>query len=230
MLGGGVVDALVQTDDLHVLGHHVDKQIGGQTVGAVVQPLDDVAVAQGRDADRAALVVDLGIVVGHLELGHHVRQLTQFAVAQLCGGVGIQHGDLVIADLLHFGGKVAVGDGQQVAVVPGAEQLPADHRAHQRRGDQRGGRDEGHGAHQQYKDVEILALETDRRQNDIEIHRGEHQCDGDVQQRAAQGRAHGFAFLFRAGLAAEALKVGVVPICILHRRFLSLLICLLVLL
>lgn len=87
-----------------------------------------------------------------------------------------------------------------------------------------------HGAHQQYKDVEILALETDRRQNDIEIHGGEHQCDGDVQQRAAQGRAHGFAFLFRAGLAAEALKVGVVPICILHRRFLSLLICLLVLL
>ena len=187
VLGGGVVDALVQTDDLHVLSHHVDKQIGGQAVGAVVQPLDDIAVAQGRDADRAALVVDLGIVIGHLELGDHVRQLAQLAVAQLCGGVGIQHGDLVIADLLHLRGKVAVGNGQQVAVVPGTEQLPADHRAHQCRGDQRGGRDEGHGAllfqkgevalgtgalktggqygaaavhgaHQQHEDIEILTL------------------------------------------------------------------------
>lgn len=87
-----------------------------------------------------------------------------------------------------------------------------------------------HGAHQQYKDVEILAFQTDGRQDDVEIHGGEHQRNGDVQQRAAQGRAHGMALLLRAGLAAEALKVGVVPICILHRRFLSLLICLLVLL
>ena len=187
MLGGGVVDAVLQSHHLHVLGHHVDEQIGGQTVGAVVQPLDDVAVAQGRHPHGATLIVDLGVVVGYLELGHHVRQLTQLAVAQLGGGVGIQHRDLVVADLLHLGGKVAVGDGQQVAVIPGAEQLPADHRAHQRRDhqcrryDQRhgallfqeaevalhagalkpGGQDGAaavHGAHQQHEDIEILTL------------------------------------------------------------------------
>ena len=138
VLGGGVVDALVQTDDLHVLSHHVDKQIGGQAVGAVVQPLDDIAVAQGRDADRAALVVDLGIVVGHLELGDHVRQLTQFAVAQLCGGVGIQHGDLVIGDLGNVLSKVPLLHPKQTAVPGCVENLQREHaKQHQQHGQAR---------------------------------------------------------------------------------------------
>ena len=47
VLGGGIADALVQAHHVHVLGDHVDDEIGGQAVGAVVQPLDPVAVAQG---------------------------------------------------------------------------------------------------------------------------------------------------------------------------------------
>ena len=31
VLGGGVADALLQTHHLHILGHHVDDKIGGQT-------------------------------------------------------------------------------------------------------------------------------------------------------------------------------------------------------
>ena len=249
VLGGGVADPLVQTHHLHVLGDHVDDEIGGQTLGTVVQPLDKVAVAQGRHADGAALIVDLGVIIGHLELGHHVRQLAQLAVAQLHGGLGVQHGDLVVADLLHLSGKVAVLDGQQIAVVLGAEQLPAQHRAYQRGGRQRCGDDEGdgtlllqevevalgagalkaggqdgadavHRAAQQHEDVEFLAFEVDGRQHHIVVDGGEYQRHRQIQQCAAQRCAHGLVLPFGAGLAGKALKIGVVPVCV-HRQFLS---------
>ena len=92
MLGSGIVDPLIQPHHLHVLGDHVDDEVGGQTLGAVVQPLDNVAVPQGRHPDGAALIVDLGVVVRHLELGHHIRQLAQLPAAQPGSGVAVQHG------------------------------------------------------------------------------------------------------------------------------------------
>ena len=251
MLRRGVADALVQPHHLHVLRHHVDEQVGRQTLAAVVQPLDDVAVPKGRHPDGAALIVDLGVVVRHLELGHHVRQLTQLAVAQLHGRLRVQHGDLVVADLLHLGGEVAVLHCQQVAVRAGAEQLPACDAAHQCRGRQRDSHDQRHGtllfqkteialcaralksggqhgaaavhgAGQQHEDIELLAFEIDGRQHHIVVHSREHQRYRDVQQRPAQRRAHRppLTGLPRLATAAEALKIGVVPVDI-HTTLLS---------
>ena len=253
VLGGGVADALVQPYYLHVLRDHVDDEVGRQTLRPVVQPLDEVAVPQGRHPDGAALIVDLGVVVRHLKLGHHVRQLAQLAVAQLHGGLRVQHGDLVIADLLHLGGEVAVLHGQQIAVVLGAEQLPAQHRAYQRGGRQSHRQEQGHGtllfqkaeialgaaalkaggqhgahavhrADQQREGVELLTFEVDGRQHHIVVDGGENQRHRQIQQCAAQRRAHGLALLLGAVLTAEALKIGIVPVCI-HRQFLSLLFC-----
>ena len=80
VLGGGVLHALAQPHQLHILRHHVDEQIGGQAVGAVGEPLDDIAVQERGDPDRPAPVVDLGIVVGYLKLADHVAELAQLPV------------------------------------------------------------------------------------------------------------------------------------------------------
>ena len=256
MLGGGVADAVLEPHHLHVLGHHVDDQVGGQTGLAVVEPLDDVAVLQGGDPDGAALVVDLGVVVGHLELGHHVRQLTQLAVAQLGGAVLIQHGDLVEGDLLPLGGEVAGLHRQEIPVAVGPEHLPAQGAADQRGGYQCDRQQQGdqallfqefeiapdaaaleaggqygaqavYAAHQQGEGVEFRGLQVDGGQGDIEIRRGEHQRDGQVQYRAAKGGADGLAGLggmalpVEGVLALEALKIGIVPVGIHRCSFLG---------
>ena len=96
VLGGGVLHALVKADDVHALIDHVDDEVGGKTGGAVVEPLDDVAVAQRGDAHGAAVVVDLGVVLGDLELGDHVGKLAELAVAELFGAVAVEHRDAVI--------------------------------------------------------------------------------------------------------------------------------------
>ena len=247
MLGSGIVDPLIQPHHLHVLGDHVNDEVGRQTLGAVIQPLDNVAVPQGGHPDGAALIVDLGVVLRHLELGHHIRQLAQLAVAQLHGGLCVQHGDLVVADLLHLRGEVAVLHRQQIPVAAGAEQLPAQHGAYQRGDGQPYGDDKRdgalllqeahialdavalkaggqhgthgvHGAAQQHEDVEFLAFQVDGRQHHIVVHGGKDQRHRQIQQRAAQRRSHGLALLFGAGLTAEALKVGIVPVDV-HRQF-----------
>ena len=152
MLRRGIADALLQTHHLHILCHHVNDEVGGQAVGAVIQPLDPVAVAQGGDPDRTVLVVDLGVVIVHLELGHHIRQLAQLAVAQLGRGIPIQHGDLVDGDLLHLAGKVAGLHRQQIPIIGGPNELPADDAAHN------GGED--HGQSQEERDLALLLHEA----------------------------------------------------------------------
>ena len=247
VLGGGIADALVQAHHVHVLGDHVDDEIGGQAVGAVVQPLDPVAVAQGRHPHRAALVVDLGIVPGHLELGHHVRQLAQLAVAQLLSGVPVQHGDLVIADLLDVGGEVAGLHRQQVPVGPGPEHLPADGRADQRRDHQHQAQHKGdgallfhkaevalgpaalkpggqhraaavHRAQQQCEHIEVAGVQVQRRQRHIEIDGSEHQRHRQVQQRPPHGGADGPALFFRPVGHRPAPLEGVVVPAVIHEK------------
>ena len=247
VLGRGVADALIQAHHVHVLGHHVDDQIRRQTLGAVVQPLDPVAVAQGRHPHRAALVVDLGIIPGYLELGHHVRQLAQLAVAQLLGGVLVQHGNLVIADLLHLGGKVAGLHRQQVPVGAGPEHLPADGRAHNGRDCQRRRQHKGHGAllfheaevalgsaalkaggqngaaavyraQQQHEHIEFAGMQVQRRQHDIEINGAEDQRHRQVQQRPPHGGADGPALFFWPVGHRPAPLEGVVVPAVIHEK------------
>ena len=227
MLRRGVANTVLQPVDFHILGHHVDDQIGGQAVGTVIEPLDDVAVAQGRHTDGAALVVDLGIVVGHFKLRYHVCQLAQLAVAQLLGAGAVQHGDLVKADLLHFGGKVALFHRQQVTVIRSAEYLPRNNGAHQCHSQQTYRQEKGHpallfhkfeialgsrplkaggddGAHtvhhgQQHKEgVKLRRFEVDRRQRHIIVDGGKQQRHRQIDGRACCRCADGLTLLLGA--------------------------------
>ena len=147
VLGGGVLDALSlgQAHQLGALGHHIHQDIGGQALGAVGEPADQVGVHEGGDADGAALVVDLGVVVHHLKLADHIAELAQLPVAQPLGGVPVQHGDLVVGDLRHLGGEVALLKGQELGVALGAEDDGAHQSAHQSGGQQEHRQEEGDG-------------------------------------------------------------------------------------
>ena len=120
-----------QADHPGLLGHHVHGDVGGQALFRVDEPLEEVPVLQGGHPDGTALVVDLGVVVGHLELADHVRQLAQLPVPQPAGGGFVQHGDLVKGDLLDLRGEVPGVHRQQVPVGPcpedgGGDDLPDD--------------------------------------------------------------------------------------------------------
>ena len=211
VLGGGVLHALVQAHHLRLLGHHVDDEVSGQALGAVGEPLDDVAVGKAGHPHRAALVVDLGVGGQNLKLAHHVRQLAQLAAAQPLGAVGVQHGDLVVADLVHLAGEIAGLHRQKLCVAAGADDLPGEQRAHQNRHRQAHHHKEGQGAllfhkgeiplhvaafkprgedgagavdraEQEDKDVELLGLEVQRRKLQIEIDQAEDQGHQQVHQ------------------------------------------------
>ena len=234
VLGGGVFHALLQPDHISLLGHHVDDDIGRQALGAVGEPFDEVAVGQGGDPDGPALVVDLVVGGQDLELGHHVAELAQLPAAQPGGGAGVQHGDLVIGDLLDLRGEIAALNGQQLAVSAGPQHHPGGDGAHGDNGDQRdksqkrhgallfdkahialdavslktGGQHGAHavdGAHQEGKDVKLLRVEVDGRQLRIEIHQGKHQRHAQIDEGAGEGVADGLA-----GLAGPFGRRGVI--------------------
>ena len=238
VLGCGVANALAEAHHVHVLGHHVDDQVGRQTFGAVIEPLDEIAVAQRGHTDGAALIVDLGIVPRHFKLRYHIRQLTQLAVAQAHGTVTVQHGNLVVGNLLHLGGKVAIVHRQQVAIAGGSEDLPADdaahHGGHHQRSSQdsrdlalffdkakvaldsftlEAGGDHGteavHRAGQDQENIELPGLEVQRRQRHIEISCGKDQRNQQIDQRAGQRRSDGLAHMTgTALLSLEGILVG----------------------
>ena len=220
MLRRGVLHALVQPDHLRLLGHHVDDDIGRQTVGAVGEPLDEVPVGQTGDPDGTALVVDLSVVGQDLKLGHHIRQLAQLPAAQTGGGVAVQHGDLVVADLLHLRGKVAGGQGQQLAVGPGPQHNPGGDGAYGDGGDHGDDDEKGHGAllfhkaevasgpgalesggqhraaavhgaQQEHEEIELLRVGVQGRQLHIEVHQPHQRRNGDVDKGPGQGGADG---------------------------------------
>ena len=236
MLGGGVLHALRQTHHRYVLGHHVHDEIGGQAAGAVGEPLDDVRVAQRCYPDRAALIVDLGVVVQHLELGDHVRQLTQLPGPQTGGGIPVQHGDLVEADLVHLGGEVAGLHGQQLAVAGGPQYHPGADGADGDGRDQGDEQQEGHGAllpdevgvaldavsletggdhradaihraAQEHEHIELLGVEVQGRQLQIEVDGGEHQRHRQVDEGPGKGVADGLPGLAGLFLPLELAEV-----------------------
>ena len=227
VLRRGVLHALREAHHIHALVHHVDDEVGGQTLGAVVEPLDDVPVAQGRHPDGPPVVVDLGVVLRHLELGHHVAELAQLPVPQLLGAVPVQHGDAVIGHLLDVLREGAALQGQELAVGPG----PEDHHAHKGADgdgdDQRRRQEEGHGAlllgklevalrpgaleaggqqgadavhpaAEEEEDVALLAVEVHGRQGHVEVDRREEQRHAQVDEGPGHAVADGLAGL--AGL------------------------------
>ena len=219
VLGGGVFHAFVQAHHLRLLGHHVDDEVGGQALGAVGEPLDDVAVGKAGHPHRAALVVDLGVGGQDFKLAHHVRQFAQLAAAQPLGAVRVQHGDLVVADLVHLAGKVAGLDREQLGIAAGAEHLPGEQRAHQRHRHQAHHHKEGQGAllfhkgevafcvaalkaggedgagavdraEQKDENIELPRLEVQRRQLQIKINKAEGQRHQQVHQHPRHRAFH----------------------------------------
>ena len=81
MLSGRVFHALVKAHDFGFLRYHVNDEVGGQTVGAVGEPLDRVPIAQRGDAHGAVLVVNLTVSGQNLELADHVAQFAELAAA-----------------------------------------------------------------------------------------------------------------------------------------------------
>ena len=135
-LGEGVLHALGQTDHLGLLGHHVHQHIGGQALGPVGEPLDQIGVGDGGHPDGPALIVDLSGVVGVLELADHVAEGAHLPVAQVFGGLPVQGGDLVEGDLGDVGGEVAVLHGQQVPISGGPQDGQGEDLAHSGHDDQ----------------------------------------------------------------------------------------------
>ena len=229
MLRRGVFDALVQALHRHFLGGHIDDKICRQALGAVVEPLDDVAVHQSRHAHGLALIVDLGIVVLHLELADHVAELAQLAVAQAGGAVAVQHGDLVKGQLVHFLGKVARFHRQELLIGPRPQQHRREDRAHQRHRDQgdhnvkrdpallaheleialcpvalkTGGDNRHHAvdnAQGKGEGVKLRRFQINRRQRHVKINSAEDQRDQKVDQRAPQRRLDRFGRALLLGL------------------------------
>lgn len=117
----GVFHPVLQAHHSGLLGDHVHDDIGGQALGAVGEPLDEVGIGDGGDPDGAALVVDLGGVVGVFKLADHVAEGAHLAVAQEVGGVLVQGGDLTKGNLGDVLGEIAILHGEQIPVGRGAE-------------------------------------------------------------------------------------------------------------
>ena len=116
MLGGGILHSLLQTDQFRFLGHHVDHQVAGNSVAHVGEPLKDIGILEGGDPHRAALIIDLGIIIHNGELADHIGKLTHLTVTQHLRRSGIQPRDIIIGDFGNILGEVAVFHLQQIAI------------------------------------------------------------------------------------------------------------------
>ena len=132
----GVFHPVLQAHHSGLLGDHVHDDIGGQALGAVGEPLDEVGIGDGGDPDGAALVVDLGGVVGVFKLADHVAEGAHLAVAQEVGGVLVQGGDLTKGNLGDVLGEIAILHGEQIPVGRGAEKGHREDGAHDGHRDQ----------------------------------------------------------------------------------------------
>lgn len=117
MICRGKHNALLQTNDRDFLCHHIDHDISRNPVFHVVEPFDQIPVLQRRYAHRAALIIDLRIIICDLELGYHIHQLAHFSIAQLFRAFQIQHRDLVKINFLDLLCKIT-GLHVEHALVP----------------------------------------------------------------------------------------------------------------
>ena len=139
-----VEDGLVELDHLGLLGGHVNDDVGRDALGAVDEPLEEVGIHERAHAHGLALVVDLAVDVGNLELAHVLGDGAHGAVAQKHCRVLVDDGDLGVVDLGDILGKVAVLHVEHAGVARGVarDDGPAGHGAHEegRDDDDRDGR------------------------------------------------------------------------------------------
>ena len=128
-LGEGVLHPLAQPHHLGLLGDHIHHHIGGQALGAVGEPFDEVAIGKAGDPHRAALIVDLGVGGQNFKLGHHIRQLAQLTAAETGGGILVNYRNLGHVKLSYVLGKIAILNGNQIPVTGGVEKLESQKRS-----------------------------------------------------------------------------------------------------
>ena len=65
----GIFHAAVQPHQVGLLGHHVNGQVGRQSLLMVKQPFDGICIPERRHAVGSAIIIDLGVIVLNLKLG-----------------------------------------------------------------------------------------------------------------------------------------------------------------
>ena len=121
IFAGRVADTLLQSLHGDLLGGHVNDDVGGNTVGEVVQPLKCVPIVQIGHTDRLVVQVDLGGGIVYFKLADQIAQLAQLTVRQHLCGSGVQHGDLGVGNFRNVRCEIAVLRHQQLAIGAGTE-------------------------------------------------------------------------------------------------------------
>ena len=178
--GLGVLHTLIQPNDLGLLRDHVHQNVGGQALVPVGEPLDQVSIVDGCHAHGAALVVDLGRVVGIFKLADHIAQGAHLAVAQIIGRVTVQSGNLVEGDLGDVGGEIAGLHVQKLLVSAGPEDGQRQHLAHQGNQNQR---------HKEQQNRQALLLDAPHKITE-EVFRGGLLSGRDPEPGRDQGANH----------------------------------------
>ena len=99
IFGFGIFNSFVQHHTFRILSGHINTHISRDSVLLVGQPLNRAGIYQRRHTYRNAVYVNLGIVISHLKLGHHLHQAAHFPVSQKRRRILIQKGDRAV---IHF--------------------------------------------------------------------------------------------------------------------------------
>ena len=126
----GIFDALLQHDALRILSGHVDADVSGNSVSLVGQPFDGTGIDQRRDTYRNIVIIDLSVIVRHLELGNHIHQASHLPVSQKSRRILIQKRNGTIVRLLNILSKIPGLHGHKLLVL-----LRIDDRRRQQRSD-----------------------------------------------------------------------------------------------
>ena len=118
-LAFGILDRMlaIEAHNLGILRSHVDNDICGNALLAVLQPLEQVGVAKRAHAHRVVLVVDLAIGRRNFELAYQVGHAAHGSIAQKHGRIAVDNGDFVVVDLLNVLRELVVGRNQNVGVL-----------------------------------------------------------------------------------------------------------------
>ena len=138
-LAFGVLDgfAFLKAHHLGILRGHVHDDIGRDALLAVLEPLEQIGIAQRAHAHRMILIVDLAIQGRDLELAYQVGHRAHRAVAQQHGGIAVDDGNLIVVHLLYVVGERRVLGLQHIGVFRriAREERRRKQRAHQHEGE-----------------------------------------------------------------------------------------------
>ena len=95
MVTGSVFHPLVELYKFGILGCHIDLYICRDPLAVIGDPFDNARIFQRGHPHRAVVIIDLGVKIIHLELGHHVHHAPHLPVAEKCRRITVEQRDLV---------------------------------------------------------------------------------------------------------------------------------------